>query len=121
MNTLPAVPGYQEILKEAAQSFLERHQSEHLSNDQQLFDRAVHHLVSDYGVQTQTAEKMVHLASTDMNTIRDRQCLDVHSSTETLSVIVDPVTGITWAIPVSLIFDRIINAPDSGRLRITHS
>lgn len=107
------------MLKAAALVFLERHQCEHLGDDQQLFDRAVHHLVSDFDVLTQVAEKMVHLASSDMNAIRDRQRLDVTSSTDTHSVIIDPCTGSAWAVPVSLIYERIIASPDSCRLRIT--
>lgn len=55
MTNLPAVQEYQDMLKAAALVFLERHQCEHLSDDQQLFDRAVHHLVSDFDVLTQVA------------------------------------------------------------------
>jgi hypothetical protein len=120
MNPVPAVQEYQDVLKSAALSFLERHQCEHLGNDQQLFDRTVQHLVCDYDVLTQMAERLVHLACSDLTAIRDRQRLDVISSTETHSVITDPSTGHTWAIPVSLIYERIINAPDNGRYRITN-
>lgn len=118
MIDLPAVQEYQDVLKAAALTFLERHQCEHLGNDQQLFDRAVQHLVADYDLLTQMAEKMVHLACSDMNAIRDRQRLDIVSSTSTHTVIIDPTTGNAWAIPVSLIYERIINAPDNGRFRV---
>lgn len=118
MNSLPAVKEYQDVLKAAALTFLERHQCEHLGNDQQLFDRAVQHLVADYDVLTQMAEKMVHLACSDMNAIRDRQRLDIVSSTSTHTVIIDPATGNAWAVPVSLIYERILNAPDNGRFRV---
>jgi hypothetical protein len=121
MNTLPAAQEYQDVLKAAALTFLERHQCEHLGNDQQLFDRAVQHLVADYDLLTQMAEKMVHLACSDMNAIRDRQRLDIVSSTSTHTVIIDPATGQAWAIPVSLIYERIINAPDNGRYRLANS
>lgn len=121
MIDLPAVKEYQDVLKAAALTFLERHQCEHLGNDQQLFDRAVQHLVADYDVLTQMAEKMVHLACSDMNAIRDRQRLDIVSSTSTHTVIIDPATGHAWAIPVSLIYERIINAPDNGRYRLANS
>ncbi|MNJ16393.1 hypothetical protein D3C77_106540 [compost metagenome] len=109
------------MLKTAALSFLERHQCEHLGNDQQLFDRAVQHLVADYNVLTRMAEKLVHLACSDMTAIRDRQRLDIVSSTSTHTVIIDPSTGHAWAIPVSLIYERIINAPDNGRYRLANS
>lgn len=121
MNTLPAVQEYQDMLKAAALSFLERHQCEHLGDDQQLFDRAVQHLVADFEVLTQIAEKLVHLACSDMNAIRDRQRLDIISSTSTHTVIIDPATGHAWAIPVSLIYERIINAPENGRYRLANS
>ena len=118
MIDLAAVQEYQDVLKAAALTFLERHQCEHLGNDQQLFDRAVQHLVADYDLLTQMAEKMVHLACSDMNAIRDRQRLDIVSSTSTHTVIIDPATGNAWAVPVSLIYERILNAPDNGRFRI---
>lgn len=121
MNNVPAVTEYQDVLKAAALAFLERHHCEHLSDDQQLITRAVRHLVADYDVLTSLAEKMVHLAYSDMNAIRDRQRLDVVSISTTHSVIVDPATGNAWAIPVSLIYDRIINAPDNGRYRLANS
>lgn len=118
MIDLPAVQEYQDVLKAAALTFLERHQCEHLGNDQQLFDRAVQHLVADYDVLTQMAEKMVHLACSDMTAVRDRQRLDIVSSTSTHTVIIDPATGNAWAVPVSLIYERILNAPDNGRFRV---
>ncbi|GFM86121.1 hypothetical protein PSCICO_15200 [Pseudomonas cichorii] len=121
MNKSPVALEYQDVLKAAALAFLERHHSEHLSNDQQLFDRTVQYLVTDYDVQNQMASRMVHLAYSDLSAISDRQRLDVASSTETHSVITDPSTGHAWAIPVSLIYERIINAPDNGRYRITNS
>ncbi|MEE5114181.1 hypothetical protein V2J95_05240 [Pseudomonas alliivorans] len=112
---------FQDLLKAEALTFLERHHCEHLGNDKKLFDRAVQHLVSQYCVTAQIAEPLVHLASTDMAAICDRQRLDVGSCTATHTVITDPSTGHTWAIPVSLIYERIINAPDNGRYRITNS
>lgn len=118
MTNLPAVQEYQDMLKAAALAFLERHQCEHLGNDQQLFDRAVQHLISDYDVLTQIAEKLVHLACSDMSAVRDRQRLDIVSSTATHTVIIDPTTGSAWAVPVSLIYERILNAPDNGRFRV---
>ena len=121
MIDLPAVQEYQDVLKAAALTFLNRHQCEHLGNDQQLFDRAVQHLVADYDVLTQMAEKIVHLACSDLNAIRDRQRLDLENSTATITMIIDPYSSTTWAVPVSLIYERIISAPDHGRLRFTNS
>ncbi|PNA07142.1 MULTISPECIES: hypothetical protein [unclassified Pseudomonas] len=119
MINAPAVEEYQDMLKAAALVFLERHQCEHLSGDQQLMKRAVQHLVADFDVLTPTAEKVVHLAYSDLSAVSDRQRLDVLTSTPTHTVITDTGTGEVWAIPVSLIYERILNAPDNGRFRIT--
>ncbi|OFJ43024.1 hypothetical protein BJN42_23805 [Pseudomonas koreensis] len=119
MNNLPAVQEYQDMLKAAASVFLERHRCEHLSDDQQLIKRAVQHLVADFDVLTPTAEKIVHLAYSDLSVTSDRQRLDVMTSTPTHTVITDTGTGEVWAIPVSLIYERILNAPDNGRFRVT--
>lgn len=118
MTNLSAAQEYQDTLKDSALVFLERHQCEHLGDNQQLFDRTVQHLVSGYDVPTQTAEKFVHLACSDMSVVRDRQRLDTANSTSTHTVIIDPATGNAWAVPVSLIYERILNAPDNGRFRI---
>lgn len=121
MNNLPAVQEYQDMLKAAALVFLERHQCEHLGDDQQLLKRAVQHLVADFEVLTPTAERMVHLAYSNLSAAIDRQRLDVLTSTPTHTVITDTATGEVWAVPVSLIYERILNAPDNGRFRVTTS
>ncbi|KPN91720.1 hypothetical protein [Pseudomonas nunensis] len=121
MNNLPAVQEYQDMLKAVAFAFLERHQCEHLGDDQQLFQRAVQHLVADYNAVAQHAERLVHLASSEMLAVSDRQRLDIVSSTSTHTVIIDTATGNAWAIPVSLIYERILIAPDNGRFRVTAS
>ena len=119
MNNLPAVQEYQDMLKAAAWVFLGRHHCEHLSDDQQLLKRAVQHLVADFDVLTSTAEKMVHLAYSDLSATSNQQRLDVLTSTATHTIITDTTTGEVWAIPVSLIYERILNAPDNGRFRVT--
>lgn len=121
MSALPAEKDYTDMLKASALSFLERHQCEHLGNDQQLFGRAVKHVVATYDVQTQVAERIVHLASSDMIAIRDRHRLDIGSSTSTYTVIIDPVTGAAWVVPVSLIVERILSGPDNEHHRLAHS
>lgn len=121
MNNLPGVQQYQDLLKGAARVYLERHHCEHLSDDQQLLKRAVQHLVVDFDALAPTAEKIVHLAYSDLSAASDRQRLNVLASTPTHTVITDTGTGEVWAVPVSLIYERILNAPDSGRFRITTS
>lgn len=59
-------PDYQDVLKAAAMHYLQRHQAEHLSGDNQLFVRAVGHLVADHNVTDPTAEKAVYLAMNDL-------------------------------------------------------
>jgi hypothetical protein len=121
MNNLPVAQEYQDMLKAAALVFLERHRCEHLGDDRQLFDRTVQHLVTDYDALTQTAEKLAHLASSEMSAVSDRQRLDIRNCTSTHTVIFDTATGNAWAIPVSLIYERILIAPDNGRFRVTAS
>jgi hypothetical protein len=107
--TTPAAQQYQDVLKAAALGFLERHHSEHLSNDQMLFDRAVQHLVNDFDLITSKAEQIVNLALTDLHAIRDRQRLDIVTSTyrHTFRDCRSGFTGNAWAVPVSLIYERI--------------
>ncbi|MGG7596769.1 hypothetical protein ACQ4OD_06995 [Pseudomonas sp. WC1] len=64
MNIQPT--DYQDVLQWSARHYLQRHQAEHLSGDNQLFTRAVCHLVADHNVSDPTAEKAVYLAMTDL-------------------------------------------------------
>lgn len=119
MTYSPVAIEYQDVLKTAAIAFLKRHQCEHLNRDHQLFERAVRHLVGTHDVLVRTAERIVGSACAELEAISERQRLDVLSSSETHSVIVDPYTGTAWAIPVSLIYERIIKAQDNERFRLT--
>lgn len=64
-STIPAL-AFQDVLKNSAVHYLQRHQAEHLTGDDLLFTRAIEHLVLDYQVSNPTAEKAVHLAMTDL-------------------------------------------------------
>ncbi|MEB0090051.1 hypothetical protein RHM65_22355 [Pseudomonas sp. CCI4.2] len=119
MNGLPAVQEYQDMLKASALSFLKRHQGEHLGEPVKLLDRAINHLVSSFNETESAAIKLVSLAFIDLTGISLRQRIDLDYSTDTTVVVRDPVKGLSWAIPVDLIYDRIIKAPDAGRLRLT--
>ena len=57
---------YQDVLASSARHYLQRHQAEHLSGDDQLFTRAVCHLVADHKVSDPTAERAVYLAMNDL-------------------------------------------------------
>ena len=121
MNIERAANAYQDVLKNSALIFLERHKCEHLSNDQQLRARAVQYLVGDYEVLTQLAEKVVDLACSEMDVMRDQKRLDVINSVATHALIVDPNTGKQWAVPVSLIYERVLNMQDEWRYRVANS
>lgn len=109
---------YQAAMQAAGLSFLQRHQGEHLGNDQLLFCRAVQHLVGSLEVPLHMAEKLISRAYGELKSNNDRHRLDVDASDGAIAVITDPASGMTWAVPVSLIYQRIINAPENRRLRL---
>jgi hypothetical protein len=109
---------YQETMQTAALAFLERHQCEHLGSDQLLFSRAVQHLAGCLEVPWQIAEKLVNRAYGELKSNNDRHQLDIKASSSNVAVITDPASGQTWAVPISMIYQRILNAPDNCRLRL---
>ncbi|WP_338724658.1 hypothetical protein V9L16_12090 [Pseudomonas tolaasii] len=109
---------YQATMQAAGLAFLQRHQGEHLGNDQLLFCRAVQHLTGTLEVPLRMAEKLVSRAYGELKSNNDRHQLDVNASDGAIAVITDPASGMTWAVPVSLIYQRIINAPENRRLRL---
>jgi len=117
INTLD----YQECMQNAALTFLERHQSEHLGDLSVLLDRTISHLVSSFNVAEPVATRLVSLAHIELMEIAFRQRIDLSYSTDTIAVIRDPIKGHCWSVPVSLIYERILNTPDSVRFRSTNS
>lgn len=74
MNTITPIGDAQEYrasMQQAARAFLQRHQAEHLTDDGQLFARGVHYLVHALDVPAFMADRLVHLAMTDLD--RDRR------------------------------------------------
>lgn len=61
---------YQTLLQMSALRFLQIHQCQHLSDDQKLIDRTVDYLVNDHDVLTQTANRIVNLAMSELNSSR---------------------------------------------------
>lgn len=59
---------YRDSMQQAARSFLERHQAEHLGDDAQLFERAARYLVQAMEVPVFMAQRLVHLAMSDLGT-----------------------------------------------------
>lgn len=109
---------YEASMQLAALFFLQRHQSEHLGNDQLLFSRAVQHLTGSLEVPLHKAEKLVTRAYGELKCSSNRHQLDVDASSTTVAVVTDPSSGLMWAVPVNLIYERIINATDNRRLRL---
>jgi hypothetical protein len=111
---------YQECMQNAALAFLERHQAEHLG-DIALLERTSNHLMSSFGVTELVAIKLTALAHIELLGIAYRQRLDLDYSTTTVVVIKDPIKGVFWHVPVNLIYERILAAPDNVRLRSANS
>ncbi|WP_019411226.1 hypothetical protein [Pseudomonas psychrophila] len=120
MNSAPHIEHqeYQVSMQLAALHFLQRHQAEYLGNDQLLFCRAVRHLSGVLDVPVHMAEKLVTHAYGDLKCSNNRHLLDVGASSTTVAVVTDPSSGLTWAVPINLIYERIINATDTRRLRL---
>lgn len=57
---------YRDSMQQAARTFLERHQAEHLGDDARLFERAARYLVQCMEVPVFMAQRLVHLAMSDL-------------------------------------------------------
>lgn len=121
MNTQTYTFDYQDCMQNAALAFLERHQAEHLGDLAALLNRTVCHLVGSFDVAEPIAIKLTSLAHIELVEIAYRQRLDLNYSSDIVVVIRDPIRGLCWSVPVSLIYGRILNAPDNVRLRSANS
>lgn len=108
---------YRASMQQAALTFLERHQAEHLGDDALLFTRAVRHLTTSLEVPLYMAETLVGLAYGDLRSSGQRLRLDLAASSENTATITDPSSGMTYAVPVALIVQHLINTPTRRRLR----
>ncbi|WP_095060176.1 MULTISPECIES: hypothetical protein [unclassified Pseudomonas] len=117
MSILDENADLNEELLAIAQAFLVRHESEGGVDDQVLFCRAVKHL-QNMEVPMHLAERLVSRAYGLLKSCNDRRRLDIDASSETVAVVTDPVNGLTWAVPVGLIFKHIINSPSNRKLRL---
>lgn len=100
---------YQECMQSAALAFLERHQAEHLADLSALLNRTIDHLVSRFDVTESVAIKLTSLAHLELQGVAYRQRLDLNYSKTTVVVIKDPIKGVRWSVPVSLIYERIFD------------
>ncbi|SIR44087.1 hypothetical protein [Pseudomonas sp. A214] len=101
---------YRAAMQDAALCYMQRHQAEHLGNDQQLFVRTVAHLQTTLEVPIFLAENLTGLAYGQLRTGAGQRHLNLKSSTETVAVLSDPASGKSFAIPVALIFQHLVDA-----------
>lgn len=101
---------YRAALQSAALSYMQRHQAEHLGNDQQLFARTVFHLQASLEVPDYLAETLTGLAYVDLRSSAGQQRLDLRNSSESVVVLFDQISGKSFAIPVELIFQQLFDA-----------
>lgn len=107
-----------EHIQQSALAFLQRHHVRHIGNDQVLFCNTVNHLSSSYGISRSVAQKLTSLAYSDLKIVHERQRLDLSASSDTLAVITDPCSSMTWAVPVAVIAENLIDTLDNCRLRL---
>lgn len=108
---------YRSAMQAAAYAFLERHQAEHLADEQTLFSRAVQHLQLVLDVPQYLAENLVALAYGELRSAGQRMQLDVANSSGSTAMITDPGSGLTFAVPVALIVRHLIANPARRTLR----
>lgn len=115
-EALPYPTDYLDQLQQAALAWLRRHQARHLG-EQVLFSGAVSHLQVTLGANREIAENTVARAYGELRSADEPRYLDISSSTGKVAVLVDPRSGMTYAVPVKVILERVIDAPDRRRLQ----
>lgn len=101
---------YRIAMQSAALCFMQRHQAEHLGNDQQLFNRTVAYLQATLEVPVYLAETLTGLAYGELHSGGDQRHLDLNGSSASVAVLTDPASSKSFAIPVALIFKHLIDA-----------
>ena len=99
---------YHESMLVAARGFLIRHQREHLQDDPQVITRLTEHLVAALDVKPRLAGRLAELAYSDWNGSKAPQCVDLGSSSSTSVEIYEPASGMSWSVPVEMIYEHII-------------
>lgn len=113
----PYPTDYLDELQDAALSYLRRHQAEHLG-EQELFSRAVLHLVAAHNASQAAAENTVARAYGELRSSDNGRYLDISTSTNNTAVLIDQRSGLHYVVPVSVIFERLIDAPARRRLSL---
>lgn len=81
VSTINDAQEYRATMQRAALTFLQRHQAEHLTDDGHLFERAVSYLVNGLEVPTFMADRLVHLAMSELE-CRKRTAIGISYGTE---------------------------------------
>lgn len=104
---------YQTTMQAAAASYLVRHRSQYLGNEHLLFTSTVHHLVANISVPLHMAEKLVSLASSNLEEVSQKQRLhlDLQASNQNVAVLVDPDLGKAWSVPVDVLYHYLAALP----------
>ncbi|MFJ7793256.1 hypothetical protein [Pseudomonas sp. NPDC096950] len=102
---------YRAAMQTAALCYMRRHQAEHLENDQQLFNRTVTYLQTTLGVPVCLAETLTGLAFGELRSSGGQRHLNLKSSSQSVAVVTDPASGKSFAIPIALIFEHLVDAP----------
>lgn len=84
-----------------ARAPLQRHHAQPIGNEQVLFCNTANHLITRYGFNCSTAQKLISLAYSDLKIPHERQRLDLSASGDTLTIITAPDRSMTWAVPVA--------------------
>ena len=109
MNSDTSAKDYRSTMQAAAKAFLLRHQDEHLTDDEQLFDRACNYLVHGLDVPVFMAQRLVHLAMTEL---QPRVGIDRGRGNETRVCLVLLRTGERALIPARYLPLRLQAPPE---------
>lgn len=107
MNSPTQAIEYREAMQGAALAFLQRHDNEHLGNDQTLFNRAVSHLNLSLGVPAYLAEQLAASAYVDFRNTPNHPYIDLKHSTNQAAVLKDPRTGKAYVVSVESILQHL--------------
>lgn len=101
---------YRDSMQQAARGFIERHQAEHLGDEAQLFERAARYLVQVMEVPVFMAQRLVHLALSDLGATKPAlQGWDLASGPDSGSVLlIDRRSGERAVIPLRILPSRLL-------------
>lgn len=102
-------PEYRDSMQAAARAYLERHQAEHLADDDQLFERAARYLVQAMEVPVFMAQRLVHLAMSDLGEPQQPWIgIEQASGPDCSVVLIDRRTGERALMPRRILPSRFI-------------